>query len=293
MIHQPSHTFTSLPYPSILAAQRGLGTAFQTRPPDQLTMKYASAPTEASSKPLAPPRSIVGAALLIGLQFLSRALTFIVNQVLLRYLAPELLGISTQLELYSITVLFFARESLRGAIQRQGNTIDDASKDKEKVPKGHVDAASVAGQSQSIVNIAYISISLGIVFACGFACLYVRSTPAQDPAVLETPYFRESLIVYGLAAIWELLAEPCYVIVQHRARFEVRARAESAATVLRCLITCGCAIWASRAGMDLGVLPFALGQGVYALVLSAVYYWKIRSISSTNGFSLLPTRIQR
>jgi oligosaccharide translocation protein RFT1 len=258
-----------------------------------MTMKYASAPTEASSKPLAPPRSIVGAALLIGLQFLSRALTFIVNQVLLRYLAPELLGISTQLELYSITVLFFARESLRGAIQRQGNTIDDASKDKEKVPKGHVDAASVAGQSQSIVNIAYISISLGIVFACGFACLYIRSTPAQDPAVLETPYFRESLIVYGLAAIWELLAEPCCVIVQHRARFEVRARAESAATVLRCLITCGCAIWASRAGMDLGVLPFALGQGVYALVLSAVYYWKIRSISSTNGFSLLPTRIQR
>src|SRR5271155_2596960 len=56
-----------------------------------------------------------GATLLIGLQVGSRALTFIVNQILLRYLSPEILGISTQLEVYSISVLFFARESLRVA----------------------------------------------------------------------------------------------------------------------------------------------------------------------------------
>jgi oligosaccharide translocation protein RFT1 len=258
-----------------------------------MSVKPVSVSAGVSLKAPVLSRSAVGAVLLIGLQFSSRALTFIVNQVLLRYLSPELLGISTQLELYSITVLFFARESLRVAIQRQADTTDDISKDRVKVPKGHVDARTAAGRSQAIVNIAYISISLGIVFAFGFASLYLHTTPAQDPTVRQTPYIRESLIVYGLAAIWELLAEPCYVIAQQKAIFEVRARAESTATVLRCFMTCGSAIWASRMGMDIGVLPFALGQSVYALALSIVYYWKIRTISSSNGFSLMATRIAR
>jgi oligosaccharide translocation protein RFT1 len=239
-----------------------------------------------------PSRSAVGAAMLIGLQFSSRALTFIVNQVLLHYLSPEHLGISTQLELYSITVLFFARESFRVAIQRQSDTADTASNEERKrVPKGHVDARTAAGRSQAIVNLSYISISLGIVFAFGFAWLYLRIAPTRDPTVLETPYIRESLIIYGLAAVWELLTEPCYVIAQQKAKFETRAAAESTATVLRCLMTCGSTIWASRAGMDIGVLPFALGQGVYAVSLSIVYYWNLWSISSTHGFSLSPTRL--
>jgi oligosaccharide translocation protein RFT1 len=283
--------------PSPLHCGSSTGSGERTTPwprrPDQMSVKPASVSAGVSLKAPVLSRSAVGAALLIGLQFSSRAFTFIVNQVLLRYLSPELLGISTQLELYSITVLFFARESLRVAIQRQADTTDDVSKDKERVPKSHVDGRTAAGRSQAIVNIAYISISLGIVFAFGFAWLYLHTTPAQDPTVLETPYIRESLIVYGLVAIWELLAEPCYVIAQQKARFEVRARAESTATVLRCFTTCGSAILASRMGMDIGVLPFALGQSVYALALSIVYYWKIRTISSSNGFSLMATRISR
>lgn len=257
-----------------------------------LPSKPAPPPAGVLKKPPVLARSAVGAALLIGLQFSSRALSFIVNQVLLRYLSPELLGISTQLELYSITVLFFARESLRVAIQRQADTADDVSNGVgETAPKGHVDGRTAAGRSQAIVNLAYISISLGVVFAFGFAWLYLRTTPTQDPTVLATPFLRESLIIYGLAAIWELMAEPCYVIAQQKGRFEVRAAAESAGTVLRCLITCVSAVWASRAAIDIGVLPFALGQGAYAVSLSFVYYWKLWSIISTNGFSLIATPI--
>jgi oligosaccharide translocation protein RFT1 len=254
--------------------------------------KSASPPAEALKKPPTPSRSAVGAALLISLQFSSRAFTFIINQVLLRYLSLELLGISTQLELYSITVLFFARESLRVAIQRQADTPDDVSnEDRKTAPKGHVDARTAAGRSQAIVNLAYISISLGFFFAFGFAWLYLHTTPAQDPTVLETPYIRESLIIYGLAAICELMAEPCYVIAQQKARFEIRAATESTATVLRCLVTCGSTIWASRNGLDIGALPFALGQGAYAVSLSIVYYWKLWSIRSINGFSLVASPI--
>jgi oligosaccharide translocation protein RFT1 len=256
-------------------------------------MPAKSEPAGVASKSPAISRSAIGAALLISLQFSSRILTFVVNQVLLRYLSPELLGISTQLELYSITVLFFARESLRIAIQRQADTKDDDFENSDKSDRSHVDARTAAGRSQAIVNLAYISIGLGAVFASGFAWLYLHTTPAQNPFVLETPYVRESLFIYGFAAIGELLAEPCYVIAQQKARFEVRASAESTATVLRCLMTCGCAILASRMGRDIGVLPFALGQGIYALSLTIVYYWKFRTTSSTSGFSLIPTRISR
>jgi oligosaccharide translocation protein RFT1 len=274
-----------------------LGADAELRPTNllqiQMPVNSGRAPAGNATKPLVVSRSAAGAALLISLQFSSRILTFIVNQVFIRFLSPALLGLSTQLELYSITVLFFARESLRVAIQRQADTIDDVSKETEKAPKGHLDERTAAGRSQAIVNLAYISIGLGVVFAFGFAWLYLHTTAGQDRTVLETPYFRESLFIYGFAAVWELLAEPCYVIAQQKARFEVRAVAETTATALRCLVTCGSALWGAQVGMDLGVLPFALGQGIFALSLSSVYYWKVRSISSADGFSLMATRISR
>ncbi|CZT45285.1 related to oligosaccharide transporter [Rhynchosporium secalis] len=255
------------------------------------------AQTKHPSKPASTTSSAVGAALLIGQQFSSRGLTFIVNQILLRYLSPSLLGISTQLEVYSITVLFFARESLRVAVQRQPDTLDSSSaptlkeKKNEKLPKGHVDASSAAGRTQAIVNLSYISICLGTIFAFGVGWLYIYTLSAGDPTVLKTPYFIEALKIYGVAAFVELLAEPCYVVVQQKSRFGIRASAELVATVLRCLITCGCAIWASRSGRDIGVLPFAIGQGTYAVVLVVVYYMNVWSIASKGGFSLLARKI--
>ncbi|KAF4629361.1 hypothetical protein G7Y89_g8788 [Cudoniella acicularis] len=219
-----------------------------------------------------------GATLLIGLQVGSRALTFVVNQILLRYLSPELLGISTQLEVYSISVLFFARESLRVAIQRQTDDAQHGSKEKkqERLPAGHVDGRTTAGKTQAIVNLAYVSIPLGISFATGLAWLYLLSETAKT-ARLETTYFHAALTLYGHAAIWELFAEPCFVVVQHKSQYRIRAAAEGTATLLRCLATCGSAIWASRNGHDLGVLPFALGQATYAVSLWLVYIWSVHS----------------
>lgn len=233
------------------------------------------------------------ATLLIALQLGSRALTFIVNQILLRYMSPELLGLSTQLEVYSISVLFFARESLRVAIQRQADTLDDVSaqNDEKKVPEGHVDGSSAAGRTQAIVNLAYVSINLGVVFAVLLAAIYLWTLRSGDSAILATPYFQGSLKLYGLAAFWELLSEPCFVVVQQKSKVKVRAAAESVATLLRCLMTCSSAIWAARNGSDIGVLPFALGQAIYAVSLSAVYYWRVWEIASVGRFSLSLTSI--
>ena len=60
-----------------------------------------------------------GASYLVGLQLFTRLLTFALNQALLRFLSPSVLGLaSIQLELLSSTVLFLSREAIRCALLR-------------------------------------------------------------------------------------------------------------------------------------------------------------------------------
>ncbi|KAI9888750.1 MAG: Oligosaccharide translocation protein rft1 [Vezdaea aestivalis] len=233
-------------------------------------------------------KSAEGAKFLILLQVGSRALTFGVNQILLRYLTPSILGISTQLEIYQISVLYFARESLRVAVQRQfSEEIQEARRENNdatvKVPPGQIAADTEAGRTQTVVNLAYIPIYLGVPLAAGLASLYLRSA---SPLVLETPWFRESLNLFGVAAFWELLTEPCFVVVQQRMLYRVRAVAETLATLARCLVTAGVALYSARRGWDAGLLPFAIGQMAFGLALFVTYYWQIWNVSALGGFRL-------
>ena len=62
----------------------------------------ATATTASADSVVAPvlARSARAASILISLQVGSRVLTFAVNQVLVRLLSPELLGVSARLELF-------------------------------------------------------------------------------------------------------------------------------------------------------------------------------------------------
>ncbi|KAF2195375.1 oligosaccharide translocation protein RFT1 [Zopfia rhizophila CBS 207.26] len=205
--------------------------------------------------------SAKGATFLILLQIGSRALTFAVNQVLLRFSSPELLGVSAQLELFSISVLYFARESLRVALQRQAHGV------------------------QAVVNLSYLAVFFGIPFIYGLALLWLRSdTP-------DVPYFTDALSLYCFATFIELLTEPAFSAAQQKLLYKIRASAEIAATLLRCFGTCGSAIWVSRAGIDIGVLPFAIGQLAYAFALLVVYTYKMWPVTKIGRFSLLPKQI--
>ncbi|KAI9769499.1 MAG: Oligosaccharide translocation protein rft1 [Geoglossum simile] len=230
-----------------------------------------------------PPSSLLsasaqGATFLILLQLCSRLLTFGVNHVLLRYLSPEHLGISAQLELYLITVLYFARESLRVALQRQGRTEvggrgkgkkkevvkEDVKRpvEREKPPlKGPIAADTPAAELQTVVNLSYLSIYFGTPLAFVLGYLYYRTT---SPQIRQMPFFRESLDLYGVAIVFELLAEPAFVVVQHKMLYKTRALVESVATLVRCVVACAMAVLAGVAGEDAGVLPFAIGQWAYA-----------------------------
>ncbi|TRX97042.1 hypothetical protein FHL15_001836 [Xylaria flabelliformis] len=225
--------------------------------------------------------AVRGASLLIILQIASRAITFVANQLLLRFLTAQLLGVSTLLEVYYLSVLFFARESLRVAVQRQGTSDeeDDDSKGKR---------AADATASQSVVNIAHLSLVLGLTLSLGLGWAYLRYV---DAATASTPYLDTAIRIYGVAALVELLSEPAFVVLQYRLRFGPRAAAESIATFLRCLVTFGAANWGWKQSLDLGVLPFALGQLAYGAGLLAVYMWYGTGLARSEGFSLFPRRI--
>nr|UWK20064.1 oligosaccharidyl-lipid flippase [Trichoderma albolutescens] len=228
------------------------------------------------------PSVIKGASLLIILQIASRLVTFIANQLLLRFLTAPLLGLSTQLEVYYLSILFFARESLRVAIQRQGiaGTAD---------PKDDADDAAVARrEGQAVVNLGYLAVGLGSVVSVTLGWMYLASASATT---LQTPWLVESLWLYGIAAMVELLSEPCFVLMQTRLQFGTRAAAESIATFLRCIVVFGSAVWASQKSLDIGVLPFALGQLSYGVSLLLVYLVSGYRLALTTGFSLLPKRL--
>lgn len=218
-----------------------------------------------------------GASLLIILQLASRLITFVANQLLLRYLTAPLLGLSTQLEVYYLSVLFFARESLRVAIQRQA-TVGNTTKSS--------DAARV--ESQAVVNLGYLAIGLGSVVSLVLGWMYLAF---PSGAAVSTPYLVESLYLYGLAAMVELLSEPCFVLMQMRLQFGTRAAAESIATFLRCIVVFTSAVWASKQQKDIGVLPFALGQMTYGASLLLVYLISGYQLASTIGFSILPKAV--
>jgi hypothetical protein len=206
--------------------------------------------------------SAKGASFLILFQVASRGLTFLLNQILLRFLAPETLGLSAQLDLFSITVLYFARESIRVACQRQ------------------------AQGAQIVINLAYISIALGILLSYGLAVLYLRAGTPQ------VPYFVESLQVYAVSCVVELLSEPAFVAAQQKLLFKVRASAEGVGAIARCFATCGVAFWAHRNGFDPGVFPFAMGQLAYSILVLLIYTAYVLPMQSKEKASLLLSAIK-
>lgn len=227
--------------------------------------------------------AVQGASLLISLQIASRAVTFVANQLLLRYLTAVLLGLSAQLEVYYLSVLFFARESLRVAVQRQKTTTPPPS-------TAAPDARRNTGTScQAVVNLGYLAVLLGAIAAPALAALYISSV--DDSTLASTPHLLLSLRIYAIAAILELLSEPVFVLLQVRLQFGPRATAESLATFLRCVVTLGSAVVSSRAESDLGPLPFALGQLAYGLCLLIIYLWVGVGLASADNFSLLPRKL--
>ena len=240
-------------------------------------------------------KSAQGATYLVLLKIGSRITTFIINQVLLRYLSLALLGLSTQLDLFASSTVYFASESIRIALQRQQR--DEAQKEVKREKgigrEGDIafddSANSISPQrAQETVNLTYIAFAIGVPLAYILSVFYINTA---DEAVLQTPHFYKALHGYVIATILELLNEPCFAIAQQQMLYSTRALAETLATSTKCIVTCAVAIWANRTNTELGPLPFAFGQLGYAMVLNAVYLSEVIALAFENRFSIAPRKL--
>ncbi|KAM5479168.1 Oligosaccharide translocation protein rft1 [Microsporum audouinii] len=231
----------------------------------------------------------LGPVYLIAIQVVSRGLTFLANQVLLRHITPYALGLASQLELYSITVLFFSRESIRLAAQRQptqatlADDTDTAGKHLGGNPKNRKNDGS-----QAVVNVSYIPIILGIPMAYAFGLLYLNlGQRGQALGRME----KMSFLVVQLATILELLSEPLFAVIQQRMLYNTRAKVEMISSVARALFSCTSVLITNRYYGNTGVLPIALGQLGYAIFLFSGYFVAAKPIARKFSFNLYPVRI--
>ncbi|KAG2486826.1 hypothetical protein HYH03_014509 [Edaphochlamys debaryana] len=76
----------------------------------------------------------------------------------------------------------------------------------------------------------------------------------------EVPYYREAVLLHGLAALIELLAEPAYILISVRLMFGARVAVEFAATLTKSLVTLGLLAAGSGSG-PAGLIWARLGPG--------------------------------
>ncbi|KPI40138.1 Oligosaccharide translocation protein RFT1 [Cyphellophora attinorum] len=224
-----------------------------------------------------------GTALLILTQLVSRGCTFIGNRLVLNYSSPTLLGIAVQLELRSITTLYFARESLRVALQRQPQVaISDTSADTISTSNKSGDRFN---QLQGAINTSYLVVVLGLAVGSILFSQYLAR--ASDEVVLS-PSFPTVHLLYAIATVAELSSEPAFVVIQQQGLYGARATAESSAAVAKVLVALGMAVFEHSRGSSPSALPYAAGQLAYGLTIAVLYWRAAGKASRPTEASLLP-----
>lgn len=197
---------------------------------------------------------IGGAPYLILAQVISKAFTFFSNQVLLRSVSPEVFGIAAYLEFLMNTVLFFAREAERMAIQR----VQDGSKENLR---------------RIVTNFAFLPLILGLPIS---AVLYYTQRNLDIFRHVFSELSTLSLIakLLALAIFVELCTEPYHALGQYNLDFKTRSKSEGFAMLAKCAATLISYRAYEGKSQDDGmlVLPFVFGQVAYSIAVFLYYF---------------------
>ncbi|KAG5439038.1 hypothetical protein PCANB_002370 [Pneumocystis canis] len=233
---------------------------------------------------------ITNISYLISFQFFSRLITFILNQMILRFTIPEVFGFAMiRVELIISTILFLSREGFRVALQRHDIFKQSDRKNTTNNKQTLISDDSENGLYQRLVNLSYIPIFISIITSILFFFSYVR---AADNFIKKQPVFKEAIFLYAFSTIIEIFVEPLFVLVQQNFLYKIRVISETLALFLKCCITFSLTYWINMNWNieDYGVLPFALGQLGYSIVLF-ISYFTLLSSNLQNKLCFFPKKI--
>lgn len=217
-------------------------------------------------------RSTSGVSFLVFSQLFTKLATFLLNQLLIRYISPAVFGTASYLEFVTSAILFFSREGERLAVQRTKLPKEDK---KDDTRYSH---HSARGAVQSIVNFGYVPFVVGIpVSALVFYSQFKNDN--FQAAVVQAPHGHICIALCLLLVFLELAMEPFYAVSQFELQLKKRSIYESIAVFSRCIVTFLVVIASKRLVSSLGeraseglaVLAFTLGQLAYSGSLFVLY----------------------
>lgn len=202
-------------------------------------------------------KSVRGITNLIIVQVITKLFTFVLNQLIIRYLTPTIIGITSYLDFIYSTVLFFSRESLRLSIQRI------------KDDKG-------GNANQKVVNFGCLGliISIPILLITGY---WQMNYSMISTTLFQLPFHKLVVLLVLLLIVLELFTEPVYCLYQFQLDFSKRSKFEGLAILIKCVVTFASVMIVKKYSTNekyftgSAICGFALGQFSYSLTLFVCY----------------------
>ncbi|XP_061147642.1 protein RFT1 homolog isoform X1 [Syngnathus typhle] len=184
------------------------------------------------------------------LQVMFRVLTFLLNAFTLRFVSKELIGVvNVRLTLLYSTLVFLSREAFRRACL----------------------SGSDGGKHnwRQLINLLWLTLPLGVLWGALLAAVWLWLLEVPDPQVI--PFYGPAVVLFALAGMQELLAEPLWVLAQAHMFVRLKVVAESLAMLAKCSMTVVLVVSAREWGLYIFSAAHLVYTGV--LVLCYVVYF--------------------
>eukprot|EP00794_Sanderia_malayensis_P003237 gene3237-3718_t len=183
------------------------------------------------------------------LQVSFRLLTFVVNALVLRFVSSEVLGlVNVRLTLLYSTILFLSREAFRKACLSK--------------PYGQHKR-----NWRQLINLTWCCVPVGC--ALGLLLAAIWAFCFEQPPQHFSTFYNRAIAVFAVSGVFELLAEPLWLVGQAFLFVRVRVLIEALALAVKCLSTISLIVLLP----DNAVYAFCIAQSLHALCYVFMYYF--------------------
>mmetsp|Transcript_1617 Transcript_1617/g.5711 ORF Transcript_1617/g.5711 Transcript_1617/m.5711 type:complete len:560 (-) Transcript_1617:28-1707(-) len=211
-------------------------------------------------------KATAGLAYLIGLQLLSRVLTFLLNVLIVRSVDAAHFGVATvHVQLVLAMTLLLSREGFRRAAARCRLVARRGHPSAPAAAAGEAEETGIAVDAREMVRMLWMVVPLGVLVAGGVAALFLFFQSEEEAAL---PGYQPLVLCTAASAIVLLVSEPFWIVGQMLLLFKARVAIEGFAVFCRCVVTFVLATYTSA-----GLMAFAYGQLAQSALVLGGYLW--------------------